>query len=149
MMSDVKRKRAEAAGWRTGDAADFLGMTDDERRLLDLRLTVANAVRRLRAARGWTQKDLARALKTSQPRVADIELGARPSLDQMFRAFFAAGGELVNLDVLGKPLTEAEQSASVARPRSRPAATNLAFERPKRTGARKGAGTGKAAKASR
>lgn len=34
-MDSKKRQALEAAGWRFGDAADFLGMTDEERQLLD------------------------------------------------------------------------------------------------------------------
>jgi hypothetical protein len=34
-MDATKRKALEAAEWRLGDAADFLGMSDEERQLLD------------------------------------------------------------------------------------------------------------------
>ena len=34
-MDATKRKAIEAAGWKVGDAADFLGMGDEERQLLD------------------------------------------------------------------------------------------------------------------
>lgn len=49
-MDLAKRKALEAAGWRFGDASDFLGMTDEERQLLDARIEVALAVRRQRKA---------------------------------------------------------------------------------------------------
>ena len=39
-MDAAKRKALEAAGWRFGDAADFLGMTDEERQLLDNPVTI-------------------------------------------------------------------------------------------------------------
>ena len=54
-MDDRKRKALEAAGYRVGDAADFLGMTDQERRMLDLRDALSEAIRRLRIERGLTQ----------------------------------------------------------------------------------------------
>jgi hypothetical protein len=44
-MNSEKRKALEAAGWQFGDAADFLGMTDEERQLLDARIEAALAVR--------------------------------------------------------------------------------------------------------
>jgi hypothetical protein len=37
-MDAAKREALEAAGWRMGDAADFLEMSDEERQLLDARL---------------------------------------------------------------------------------------------------------------
>ena len=94
-MDSEKRKALEAAGWRFGDAADFLGMTDEERQLLDARVEAALAVRRQRQALRLSQKQLANRIKTSQPRVAKIERAAPDvSLDQILRAFTAAGGRI-------------------------------------------------------
>jgi len=38
-MDATKRKAIEAAGWKVGDAADFLNMSEDERQLLDSRIS--------------------------------------------------------------------------------------------------------------
>src|SRR6516225_100414 len=62
-MNAEKRKALEAAGWRLGDAADFLGLTQEERRLVELRLAVSRKVRELREKNGVTQQDLAGKLK--------------------------------------------------------------------------------------
>lgn len=95
-MDAAKRKTLQAAGWRIGDAADFLEMSDDERQLLDARVELALAVRRQREARKLSQKELGEKLNTSQPRVAKIERAAPDvSLDQLVRAFAAAGGTIV------------------------------------------------------
>jgi transcriptional regulator with XRE-family HTH domain len=94
-MNAAKRKGLEAAGWRFGDAADFLAMTDAERQLLDARVEAALAVRRQREAVQLSQQELARRIRTSQPRVARIERAAPDvSLDQILRAFAAAGGRI-------------------------------------------------------
>jgi hypothetical protein len=45
-MNSVKKKTLEVAGWKFGDACDFLGMIDEERQLLDARM------RELRAPTG-------------------------------------------------------------------------------------------------
>src|SRR4051812_25853730 len=94
-MDERKKKALESAGFRVGDAADFLGMTDAERRLVELRLGIGRAIRRGREARNLTQKQLAAMIKSTQPRVARIE-AADPevSLDLMLRGFFAIGGRL-------------------------------------------------------
>jgi predicted XRE-type DNA-binding protein len=95
-MDLTKRKALEAAGWQMGDAADFLDMNDEERQLLDARVELALAVRRQREACHLSQKELGVKLKTSQPRVAKIERAATDvSLDQLVRAFAAAGGRIV------------------------------------------------------
>lgn len=91
---DLKKKKAlEAAGWKFGDAADFLGMDEKERQILGARVELALAVRRLREKAGLTQTQLAGRMKTSQPRIVKIEQAASDvSLDQMIQAIVAVGG---------------------------------------------------------
>ncbi|MDA0834839.1 MAG: XRE family transcriptional regulator [Planctomycetota bacterium] len=92
-MDASKLKALQAAGWKMGDAADFLEMSDEERQLLDTRVQLALAIRRQRKARNLSQKQLGTKLKTSQPRIAKIEQAANDvSLDQLVQAFSAAGG---------------------------------------------------------
>jgi predicted XRE-type DNA-binding protein len=96
MMDIAKRKLLEAAGWKIGDAADFLGMNAEERQLLDARVKLATAIRDVRQAHRLSQKELGTRLKTTQPRVAKIERAASDvSMDQLIRAFTAAGGKFV------------------------------------------------------
>ena len=95
-MDATKRKALEAARWKIGDAADFLEMSDEERQLLDARVSLALAIRQQRETLELSQKELGAKLKTSQPRVAKIERAASDvSLDQLVRAFTAAGGRIV------------------------------------------------------
>lgn len=95
-MDTTKRTALEAAGWKIGDAADFLGMNAVERQLLDARVKLAMAIRQLRQAFRLSQKELGARLKTTQPRVAKIERAAPDvSMDQLIRAFTAAGGRFV------------------------------------------------------
>jgi predicted XRE-type DNA-binding protein len=102
-MEATKRKALEAAGWKVGDAADFLEMSDEERQLLNARVSLALAIRRQREAQDMSQKELGTRLKTSQPRVAKIEHAASDvSLDQMVRALTAAGGRVVVKSVRSK-----------------------------------------------
>ena len=94
-MDSRKRKALQRAGWKTGDAADFLMMTDDERQLLEFRVNLALAIKQQRQAHHLSQKQLGERLRTSQPRVVKIEHADRDvSMDQMMRAFTAAGGKL-------------------------------------------------------
>ena len=92
-METTKRKALQAGGWKSGDAADFLEMNEEERQLLDARMELALAIRRQRESEHLSQKELGARLKTSQPRIAKIEQAASDvSLDQLVRAFVAAGG---------------------------------------------------------
>lgn len=94
-MDAAKKKSLEAAGWKVGDSAQFLEMSEDERQLLDVRVQLALAVRNQRRLQRMSQKELGARLKTSQPRVAKIEWAARDiSMDQLIRAFAAARGKI-------------------------------------------------------
>jgi DNA-binding XRE family transcriptional regulator len=97
-MNKEKRQALEAAGFIFEDAEDFLELTVEERRLVDLRIAVTRAVRARRERQHVTQEQLARKLKSSQSRIAKMEAGsADVSLDLMFRGLFALGGSLKDL----------------------------------------------------
>lgn len=99
-MERQKQRRLEAIGFRVGDVPEFLGLSPEEARLVELRTAVSGAIRRLRQQRRMTQKQLALMLKSSQSRVARIEAGAADvSLDLLFRGLFAVGGGLTDLVV--------------------------------------------------
>src|SRR5438552_10590721 len=103
-MQPEKRKALEAAGWKFGDAADFLAMSDEERQMLAIRVDAALAVRRQREAMKLSQQELARRIHTSQPRIAKIEKAAQDvTLDQILRAYAAAGGRIAIREVAGEP----------------------------------------------
>jgi hypothetical protein len=104
----------EAAGWRSGDAADFLELTEEERQIIEFRLMVGRGVRRLRENHRLTQQQLADRIGSTQSRVAKIEAASREvSLDLMLRGFFSAGGRLT--DLLSTPQSSAPTDRS--RPR--------------------------------
>lgn len=97
-MDKAKRLALKAAGFQVGNAEDFLGLSKEERCLVELRVTVSRAVRRRREEQQLTQQQLAVKLKSSQSRVAKIEAGAADvSLDLLFRGLFAVGGGLADL----------------------------------------------------
>ena len=91
-MDAKKRKRIEAAGWRLGSAAAFLELSAEEAALVETRLAVSGALRQRRQRQGMTQAALAKKLRSSQSRVAKMEVGDPSiSLDLLLRAFFATG----------------------------------------------------------
>ena len=118
-MNDKKRKALEKAGYRIGDAGDLLGLTAEERALVDLRIAVSRAVQEQRKKRNVTQVQLAELLNSSQSRVAKIEGGSSDvSLDLMFRSLFAIGGKIG--DVL--KAQPGSQSTGARKPKRRLAA---------------------------
>ncbi len=91
-MRAEKQRRLEAAGWRRGDAREFLGLTDDEVAYVELRLKLARALKARRAARGLSQVELAEVVSSSQSRVAKMEAGdPGVSVDLLIRSLLALG----------------------------------------------------------
>lgn len=91
-MDGKKRKRLEKAGWRVGNAADFLGLSEEETALVEMRLALSQSLKERRLASGVTQTTLAKQLGSSQSRVAKLE-AADPSvsLELLIRALLAVG----------------------------------------------------------
>lgn len=61
-MDSKKRKALEAAGWQFGDAADFLKMSDEERRQLDARLSAKLSSNLLRGLPSRSAEELTAVL---------------------------------------------------------------------------------------
>jgi ribosome-binding protein aMBF1 (putative translation factor) len=92
-MDARKRKKLEKMGGRVTSTQDFLGLTDAEAAIVEMRLGLAEAVRKQRLASGLTQAALAKAIGSSQSRVAKMEGGdPQASLESLVRALVAAGG---------------------------------------------------------
>ena len=97
-MRADKQRRLEKAGWRVGDAADFLGLDDVESKLLDIKIALAKLLRSTRARRRLTQFELAERIGSSQSRVAKLEAGdPTVSVDLLVRSLIAAGANLNDL----------------------------------------------------
>ena len=91
-MGKAERDRLAAAGWRTGDAADFLQLSAEEAAFVELKLALSDYLRELRTRNSWTQSQVARRLGSSQSRVAKMEAAdASVSLDLLVKALLALG----------------------------------------------------------
>ena len=91
-MHNTKLKRLKAAGWKAGTAKDFLGLDEQEAALVEVKLSLVDAVKKSRQKRRLSQTDLAQRIGSSQSRVAKIEAGdPSVSLDLIVRALIATG----------------------------------------------------------
>ena len=91
-MDSEKRKRLEAAGWAVGDASDFLGLTNAEAELVELKVKLALLVKEQRKIHNLSQDALAKKMGSSQSRIAKIESGdPSVSLDLIVRALLTSG----------------------------------------------------------
>ncbi|SFI00373.1 helix-turn-helix transcriptional regulator [Planctomicrobium piriforme] len=91
-MKPAKQKKLEAAGWKVGSAADFLGLTDAEEMLVSMKLALAGKVKELRQGQNITQTELAKRIGSSQSRVAKLETADRSvSLELLMRTLVTLG----------------------------------------------------------
>lgn len=91
-MEASKRRKLEEAGFRVGDAEDFLGLAPEEAALVEMHLALAKDLRALRQGKKLTQAELAQRIGSSQSRVAKME-AADPSvsIDLLLKALLNLG----------------------------------------------------------
>lgn len=91
-MRDQKRRRLEKKGWRVGTVAEFLQLSPVEEAYVEIRLRLAAGLRRRRKGGGLTQAELAKAVRSSQSRVAKMEAAEQMvSIDLLIRTLLALG----------------------------------------------------------
>jgi len=105
-MNTTKRTKLKKLGYRVTNTQDFLGLSDEEMALIDLKIALIEKLKKTRLLRGITQQQLARLIHSSQSRVAMLERG-RPdvSLDLICRALFALG---VSRTEIGRTITSSK-----------------------------------------
>ena len=103
-MKTNKLDRLKAGGWEVGNAEDFLQLSDEETRLVELKLSLISAVKKSRIKRKLSQIDLAQRMKSSQSRIAKIEAGdPSVSLDLIVRALIASGATTRDIQMAFTP----------------------------------------------
>ena len=91
-MKASLKKRLEADGWRVGTVQEFLGLSDAEVELIEIRLALGDGLRKRRRAARITQATFAKRLKSSQSRVAKMEAGdTTVSFELLIRAHLVLG----------------------------------------------------------
>jgi predicted XRE-type DNA-binding protein len=91
-MRETKKKRLESKGWKVGNTADFLGLSPEEVAYIELKLRLAEQLRRRRKGRNLSQVKLALIVGSSQSRVAKMESGdPSVSIDLLIRSLLALG----------------------------------------------------------
>lgn len=115
-MNKAKRKRLERRGWKVGSASEFLGLSAEESRFIELKLALSRRLRGRREALKLTQIDLAQRLQSSQSRIAKMEAGdPSVSLDLLIRSLFALGAtkrDLARAIAASKPPREGHAKAA-------------------------------------
>lgn len=97
-MKAWKKAALEANGYRVVDIDEFLGLTPEELRMVEMRVLLARLVKRRREAGKMSQGDLAALIKSTQASISKIESAAPGvTLDLVFRSLFALGGDIKDI----------------------------------------------------
>jgi DNA-binding XRE family transcriptional regulator len=97
-MKQSKRKKLEAAGWAVGSAQEFLGLSDADAALIEVKLALSRSLRDRRQRRGVSQVELAKRLQSSQSRIAKMEAGdPSVSMDLLVSSLLVLGASEADL----------------------------------------------------
>ncbi len=91
-MDAKKIKELEARGWKVGNAADFLRLTEEEVAMVETRLALSKMAKEKRQKKRLSQEAAARRIGSSQSRFAKLEAGdSSVSVDLMLKAVYNLG----------------------------------------------------------
>ena len=97
-MKKGKREKLEGAGWRVGSAGDFLALSKEEAAFVEMKLALADSIRRRRQGRKLTQTQLAKMVGSSQSRIAKMEVGdPSVSIDLLMKTLLSMGASRTEL----------------------------------------------------
>ncbi len=102
-MHERKKKKLEKTGWKVGTVAQFLDLTAEESAYIEMKLALSEKLKERRRQKKLTQTQLAKAIDSSQSRVAKMEAGdPTVSMDLLVKSLLALG---VTRKELGKAIS--------------------------------------------
>ena len=91
-MRANKRAKLEAQGWKVGSADEFLALTPEESAYIEMKLALSNSLKQQRLKKRMSQVELAKAVRSSQSRIAKMEAGdPSVSIDLLMKSLLALG----------------------------------------------------------
>ena len=91
-MKQSKKNKLKKGGWTTGSASDFLGLSPEEQAFVEMKLALANHLKKRRQSKKFTQVQLADVLHSSQSRIAKMEAeDPTVSIDLLLRSLLLLG----------------------------------------------------------
>ena len=97
-MKKDQRKKLESAGWVVGSVKEFLGLSEADAVLIEMKLALSQSLRDRRKKEGLSQVQLAERLQSSQSRVAKMEAGdPSVSMDLLVSSLLLLGASSAEL----------------------------------------------------
>lgn len=91
-MDKRKKDKLARKGWKTGSVAEFLDLSAEESAYIEMKLALSEKLKERRRRTKLTQAELAKAIESSQSRVAKMEAGdPTVSIDLLVKSLLALG----------------------------------------------------------
>jgi len=91
-MRKHKKEKLAKKGWKTGSVAEFLDLSAEESAYIEMKLALSEKLKERRRRKKLTQAELAKAIESSQSRVAKMEAGdPTVSIDLLVKSLLALG----------------------------------------------------------
>ena len=104
-MKKSKKQKLERAGWVVSGTQEFLDLSDAAMALIDVRVSLAQALRQRRQNMKISQATFAKRVGSSQSRVAKMEAGdPSVSIDLLVRSLITSGS---SAEEIGKVIASA------------------------------------------
>ena len=97
-MKKTELAKLETAGWVVGSVKEFLGLSESDAALIEIKLALSRSLRDRRKKYGLSQVQLAERLHSSQSRVAKMEAGdPSVSMDLLVSSLLLLGASSTDL----------------------------------------------------
>jgi DNA-binding XRE family transcriptional regulator len=91
-MDKGKKAKLAKKGWKVGTVAEFLDLSAEESAYIEMKISLSEKLKERRRRKGLTQAQLAKAIDSSQSRVAKMEAGdPTVSIDLLVKSLLALG----------------------------------------------------------
>ena len=91
-MDKRKKEKLAKKGWKVGSVAEFLDLSAEESAYIEMKLALSEKLKERRQRKKLTQAELAKAIESSQSRVAKMEAGdPTVSIDLLVKSLLALG----------------------------------------------------------
>lgn len=98
VMRKGRKEKLEATGWVVGSVKEFIGLSEADAVLIEVKLVLSRSLRERRNKQGLSQVQLAERLQSSQSRVAKMEAGdPSVSMDLLVSSLLLLGASSADL----------------------------------------------------
>jgi DNA-binding XRE family transcriptional regulator len=102
-MDKGKKTKLAKKGWKVGTVAEFLDLSAEESAYIEMKLALSEKLKERRLRKKLTQAQLAKAIESSQSRIAKMEAGdPTVSIDLLVKSLLALG---VSKEELGRTIS--------------------------------------------